>query len=333
MIPYLRTLAFLTLAASALAAEPKRVIVCTATKGFRHSNSIPYAESTLKKLGEDSKAFTVVDIATQPTVSVPQKPNKPGDLKADADDKAKARYADELKRYEDAIAKWTPADDEKVKQAQATEAEQWKVSMAKLSPENLRAQHIDAVIFANTTGDLPLPDRDGFIAWIAEGHAFCGMHSAGDTFHGFPGYINMLQAEFKTHGAQVPADLVAGDKSHPANAGIGDTWNITQEEMYEFKDGSNNRDKTHAIWFLRHPPQNKNEAAYFPVSWCRMEGKGRVFYTSLGHREDLWSDDPKLGDRKNSVEISKQYQAHILGGIKWALGLAEGSATPNPEVK
>jgi type 1 glutamine amidotransferase len=64
-----------------------------------------------------------------------------------------------------------------------------------------------------------------------------------------------------------------------------------------------------------------------------MAGKGRVFYTSLGHREDLWSDDPDLKGRVNSVELAKQYQAHILGGIKWALGLAEGSAEPNPEVK
>jgi len=64
-----------------------------------------------------------------------------------------------------------------------------------------------------------------------------------------------------------------------------------------------------------------------------VEGKGRVFYTSLGHREDLWSDDPALGDRVNSIEISRQYQAHILGGIKWALGLVEGSAVPNPDVK
>ena len=64
-----------------------------------------------------------------------------------------------------------------------------------------------------------------------------------------------------------------------------------------------------------------------------MMGKGRVFYTSLGHREDLWDDSPELKDRKNPVETSRQYQAHILGGIKWALGLAEGSAEPNPEVK
>ena len=62
-------------------------------------------------------------------------------------------------------------------------------------------------------------------------------------------------------------------------------------------------------------------------------GNGRVFYTSLGHREDLWSDDPALPGRINPVETSKQYQAHILGGIKWVLGLVEGSAQPNPPVE
>ncbi len=71
----------------------------------------------------------------------------------------------------------------------------------------------------------------------------------------------------------------------------------------------------------------------FPVSWCRKAGSGRGFYTSLGHREALWSDSPEIKERKNSVEISRQYQAHILGGIKWALGLADGSEEPNPEVK
>jgi type 1 glutamine amidotransferase len=64
-----------------------------------------------------------------------------------------------------------------------------------------------------------------------------------------------------------------------------------------------------------------------------MAGKGRVFYTSLGHREDLWDETDAVKDRKNSPEMSKQFQAHILGGIKWALGLEKGEATPNPEVK
>src|SRR4051794_13626848 len=134
MIKHLHILSFLALAASMFAAEPKRVIVCTVTQGFRHS-SIPNAEATLKKLGDESKAFTVVDIAQQPTAAVVQKPNKPGDLRPDADDKAKARYADELKKYEEAVAKWTSADDEKVKKSQADWDTQMKASMAKLSPE------------------------------------------------------------------------------------------------------------------------------------------------------------------------------------------------------
>lgn len=322
------------------AAEPKKVIVCTVTTGFRHS-SIGDAEKTLKQLGADSGAFTIVDFAQQPTAQVARKPgapNKPADLKPDADDKTRAkyegdlkRYNDEQKRYEEAMAKWTAADDEKAKTSQAEYDAQMKASMEKLSPANLAAKHIDGVIFANTTGDLPLPDREGFIKWIEAGHGFMAMHSGSDTFHGFKGYTEMLQGEFETHGAQVPADLIAADTTHPANAGIGGKWDIQQEEMYLIK--SQDRAKVRSLWYLAHHPNDVAKNGFFPVSWCRMAGTGRVFYTSLGHREDLWNADPNLKDRKNSVETSKQYQAHLLGGIKWALGLAEGSAAPNPEVK
>ncbi len=322
------------------AAEPKKVIVCTVTTGFRHS-SIPDAEKTLKQLGADSGAFTVVDFSQQPTAQIfkkPGKPGKPGDLKPDADDKARAkydgdlkRYDNELKKYEEAMAKWTAADDEKVKASQSEFDAQMKTSMEKLSPANLAASKIDGVIFANTTGDLPLPDREGFIKWIEAGHSFMAMHSGSDTFPGFRGYIDMLQGEFETHGAQVPADLIAADAAHPANGGIGAKWDIAQEEMYLIKN--QDRAKVRSLWYLSHHPNDTAKAGFFPVSWCRKAGEGRVFYTSLGHREDLWNADPNLKDRKNSVEVSKQYHAHLLGGIKWALGLAEGSATPNPEAK
>jgi type 1 glutamine amidotransferase len=67
---------------------------------------------------------------------------------------------------------------------------------------------------------------------------------------------------------------------------------------------------------------------HFPVSWVRSEGKGRVFYTSLGHREDLWDDDANVRDRVNSPEVAQRFQKHILGGIRWALGLAPGSSEP-----
>ncbi|MBL9143461.1 MAG: ThuA domain-containing protein [Verrucomicrobiaceae bacterium] len=323
-------------ATSTFAADAKRVLVCTVTAGFRHS-SIPWAEKTLQKLADESNgAFTIVGFVQQPDIQVPQAPRKPKDLDAAADDNAKKRYANDMKRYEAEMAKWTPEVQADAKAKQQALADGQKKALERLSPANLAAEKIDGVIFANTTGPLPLPDKDGFIKWIEEGHAFMGMHSSSDTLHprdvgGWGGYIDMLQGEFETHKAQVPADLIAGDTEHPANAGIGPNWNLAQEEMYIIK--SQDRSKVRSLWFMRHHPNDAADQRHFPVSWCRKAGNGKVFYTSLGHREDLWSDSPEIKDRKNSVELSKQYQAHITGGIKWALGLADGSSTPNPEVK
>jgi len=322
--------AALLTALPASAADAKRVLVCTVTTGFRHS-SIPTAEKTLQKRADETKAFTIVDYVRQPDIQVPKKPNKPRDLKPGADDKAKAKYEAEIKKYNEAMAKWTPENEKELQAAQAKFDAAVKESLAKLSPANLTAQKIDGVIFANTTGELPLPDKEGFIKWIHDGHAFVGMHSASDTFHPFAPYIDMLQGEFETHGAQVPADLIKADASHPATAGLPDVWNLKQEEMYIIKN--HDRSKARDLWYMKHHPNKPEEAGFFPVSWNRNAGKGRVFYTSLGHREDVWDTDPNLKGRINPPEIAQQYQKHILGGIKWALGLAEGSAQPNPEVK
>lgn len=57
------------------------------------------------------------------------------------------------------------------------------------------------------------------------------------------------------------------------------------------------------------------DRAPFPCTWARMHGKGRVFYTSLGHREDVWT--------------SKVFQQILLGGLSWALGRIEADITPN----
>ena len=115
----LRPLLVLALAAcpafSSFAADAKRVLVVTTTTGFRHS-SIPYAEKTLQKLGEESGVYTVVDFARQPDIQVPKKPNKPKDLLPNADDKAKAKFEADMKKYDAEMAKWTPEFENQVPQ-------------------------------------------------------------------------------------------------------------------------------------------------------------------------------------------------------------------------
>lgn len=53
----------------------------------------------------------------------------------------------------------------------------------------------------------------------------------------------------------------------------------------------------------------------FPETWARMDGQGRVFYTSMGHREDVWQ--------------KPQFQALVLGALNWASRRIDTDVTPN----
>ena len=280
-----------TLVATTLHAEPKKLLVVTTTAGFRHS-SIPTLEKILAQLGKDSGEFTV-DFVQQPPGHAAT--GFPAKLKKDATDAEKAAFdANEVKFTEGL-----------------------KAALQKLSPENLK--NYDGVVFASTTGDLPLPDKQGFLDWIRAGHAFIGIHAASDTFHGFPEFIAMLGGEFAHHGPQVSVECLNQDAANPATAHLGKAWTIQQEEIYQFKNYDATR--VHDLLIMDKHPEHKEVAGHFPVSWCKDFGDGKVFYTSLGHREDLIDTDPKLKDRKNTPEIAKAYQQHVLGGIEWALGL------------
>jgi type 1 glutamine amidotransferase len=263
-------------------AAPKKVLVVTVTLGFRHS-SIPTAEKVIAELAKETGAFTV-DYARV-------EPNDP-----------------QFK-----------GDDGKPDQAKVQAAIK-AVLAEKMSPAALK--NYDLVIFANTTGDLPLPDRQAFLDWVKSGKGFVGMHAAGDTFHGFEGYLDMLGAEFKTHEAQVKVDAINQDPGCPICKSLPANWEVF-DEIYQFKKFD--RTKVHGLLTLDKHPNNKTPGDY-PISWCKEYGQGRVFYTSLGHREDVW--DPAWPDRRNSKEVAEAYQQHILGGIKWALGLEKMNAKP-----
>lgn len=272
--------------------SPKHVLVVTTTVGFRHS-SIETAEKVLGELAQQSGAFTV-DYAR---------------LSPDAPEVKGADGKTDKAKYEAAV--------------KAVLAE--KMSLAAL-------QNYDAVIFANTTGDLPLPDPQGFIDWVKAGHGFIGMHSAADTFdktghsEGFRPYVEMLGAEFKTHGPQVSVDAINQDNQCAACRHLPASWTVF-DEIYQMN--SFDRAKVHGLLTLDKHPNNKTPGDY-PIAWIKNFGQGRVFYTSFGHREDVWepNSSAQKGEIKNAPEVALAYQQHILGGIKWALGLEQCEATP-----
>jgi len=175
---------------------------------------------------------------------------------------------------------------------------------ARLTPSGLAS--IDAVFFANTTGDLGIPDVPAFLAWIAAGHAFLGAHSAADTYHESPAYLDMLGGEFQTHGAIVEADVRVDDPADPSVAHLSPRFRIT-DELYRFT--RNSRANVHVLLSMdRVPPDGVGEAgapADLLMAWRKEYGRGRVFYTAFGHREETWQD--------------ARFQQHLLGGLRWAL--------------
>ena len=266
------------------AREKKHLLVVTVTKGFRHG-SIPVAEETIQKLGDST-----------------------GDWDTDF-----VRTDDDMK--------------------------------TKMTPEALKKY--SAVVFANTTGVLPLPDPQGFLDYIKAGHGFVAMHSGSDTFHEWPGqktgelsaYIDMLGGEFLTHHSQCAIDAQVEDTQSPATQSLvkaakgvpadaqkdlsKETLPVTVamrhtvwkafDEIYLLKN--NDRSKVHVLLALDKYPNDGSPEANKPgdhlIAWVKSYGKGRVFYTELGHRDEMWRDP--------------NYQQHITGGIRFALGLARSS--------
>ena len=196
----------------------------------------------------------------------------------------------------------------------------------------------DAFLF-ETQGDLgkeksqdgqpPVPPegKKALLEAIAGGVGFVGCHCAADTYHtkGYPDnrwesqgrneidpYIAMIGGEFISHGEQQKGMMRVVDRSFPAVKGLKD-FDIT-EEWYSLK---NFAPDLHVILVQRTGGMRNidYERPDYPATWARQHHKGRVFYTSMGHRDDVW---------KSAV-----FQQILLGGLSWAVGNAKASVTPN----
>jgi type 1 glutamine amidotransferase len=165
---------------------------------------------------------------------------------------------------------------------------------------------VDVVVFANTTGSLGIPDLPAFLNWIANGRGFVGIHSALDTHRDAPAYLDMVGNELDAHGDPAEVDAIVESGSHPAVAHLGARYRVF-DEIYRFV--RNNRGSVTLLLALDRFPRDglprAGEPGDLPLAWVKAHGAGRVFYTALGHREELWRD--------------AVYQQHVLGGIRGVL--------------
>ena len=212
------------------------------------------------------------------------------------------------------------------------------------SPQYLA--QFDVVLFY-TTGDLCTVGTDGHPAmtaagkqalldYVAGGGGFVGVHSSSDTFHtnecggGNPpnrlsrytnygdacdSYIKLLGGEFIRHGAQQVARATVVSPRFPGHGGIGGEVKV-MEEWYTLKEFAPDN---HVLLVMQTAGMQGEDYARqpYPLAWARLQGKGRVAYNAMGHREDVWDN--------------AAFQAMLLGMLQWAAGKVDADVTPNLE--
>ncbi|HEX2443310.1 MAG TPA: ThuA domain-containing protein [Vicinamibacterales bacterium] len=176
-------------------------------------------------------------------------------------------------------------------------------------------KNYSAVVFY-TTGELPLDasQKKAFVEFVRGGGGLVGIHSATDTFYKWPEYLEMIGGYFDGHPWHQPVTVRVEDRQHPAAAHLPASFTIN-DEIYQFRDWS--RDRVHVLLSLDPASVDLTKKGVnrtdkdFALAWTREFGRGRVFYTALGHEAAVWRDP--------------RFQQHIAGGIQWATGSPSSS--------
>jgi type 1 glutamine amidotransferase len=165
-----------------------------------------------------------------------------------------------------------------------------------------------AVIFLNTSGEvLNATQQAAFEAYIRGGGGWVGVHAAADTEHAWPFYGELLGrgAWFVSHPPIQTATLLREDGTHPSTRHYPARFTFT-DEWYNFQ--TNPRGAVDVLLALDEASYSPGSGAMgdHPIAWCHTIGRGRAWYTALGHRSETYAD--------------ASFAQHLLGGILWAAG-------------
>lgn len=201
-----------------------------------------------------------------------------------------------------------------------TEAYQSEISQdyVVFAPDELA--RFDAVLFLSTTQLKLSPDQqDALLEFVRSGKGIIGIHAATDNFYEWQEGHEMMGGLFAGHPwyAHSTVKVKLDEPLHPLNACFHPEGFHIQDEIYQFK-APYSRKKQRVLLSLdmsdpataevktSNPQSILRTDDDFAISWIKHEGKGRVFYSSLGHNKHIF--------------WNTQVLQHYLAGIQYALG-------------
>ena len=182
--------------------------------------------------------------------------------------------------------------------------------------------NVDAIFFLGHR-EVELDDKQkaDLLSFVKdEGKGFVAAHTATTAFLGWPEFGEMLGARYDGHPwGSAAGTIINEDAAFPATRHFGAAPFAFTDEFYQAKDYS--REKLRVLLRLDVSKMPPNDEVHrtdgdFPLVWAKNYGKGRVFYSALGHAASTW----------DNRDVGQMY----LEAIKWAMGLTEGDATPRP---
>lgn len=161
----------------------------------------------------------------------------------------------------------------------------------------------DVVLFQCTTGDVLNDDQQkAFEGFIKSGKGFVGTHAAADTEYDWPFYGELVGGYFKGHPAIQQATIHV-EKDTPETRHLPRPW-IRVDEWYNYK--TNPRAKVEVLANLDEKTYQGGDMGDHPIIWRTRVGKGRGWYTGLGHTKSTYGE--------------LLFQKMLYEGIRWAAG-------------
>lgn len=174
------------------------------------------------------------------------------------------------------------------------------------------------VIFLSVTGNvLDSGQKAAFKEYLLGGGGFVAIHGAifgpNACEDQWTWYGEMFGCSFTNHSAVVAAIVRIEDRQHPSTRALPLAW-LRTDEWYNYTGRPRGCARVLATVDESTYSGGSNGLDH-PITWCRKIGKGRMWYTAMGHTESSFSE--------------RLFLEHILGGIRVAAGWVEGDFAPN----